>query len=101
MTTTDTYQTSGTSPPPAGAHSPVFSTPSEPPPIPEELIEALAVLLAEALVADIRQYPTLAEVEPSQAPTVESPSGLDRQSRPARSRASIANRWPAVGRQTE
>ena len=31
------------------------------PPFPAELVEAIAALLADARVADIRQYPTLAK----------------------------------------
>jgi hypothetical protein len=50
----------------------------------DELIEELARLLAEALIADIRQYPNLSELQPNPEPTVESSSGLDRTDPPAR-----------------
>ena len=50
------------------------------PPLPPELVEALASLLADAIVSDIRQYPNLAEVQANHEPTVESPSGLHRRS---------------------
>jgi hypothetical protein len=87
MTTTDTfYQTSGTSPP-GRADSRLLPAPSETPSMSEELIEALAALLADALVADIRQYPNLAELKAKSNQTVESPSGLDRRTRSSRSRA--------------
>jgi hypothetical protein len=50
----------------------------EPSALPPELIEDLVRLLAEAIVADIRQYPNLAEPQPNPEATVESRSGLDR-----------------------
>jgi hypothetical protein len=37
-------------------------------PLPEELVEALAALLAEALVNDIRQYPDRRDLTPDGAP---------------------------------
>jgi hypothetical protein len=78
MTTTDSFTVTGSSPPvPAPAT----------PPLPPELIDALARLLADALIADIRQYPNLAELKVKCEPTVESPSGLNRTLRSARSRA--------------
>lgn len=49
-------------------------------PLPPELVETLAVLLADAIVADIRQFPNLAELQPNGQLTVESPSGLNRRS---------------------
>jgi hypothetical protein len=67
MTTSETFFTSSGS-----------SPPMDEPSLPPELIEALATLLADALVADIRQYPNLAEVQANQEPTVESPSGFNR-----------------------
>src|SRR5215470_2051890 len=58
------FTTSGSSPP-------AEDTDSQP--LSPELIDALANLLADALVADIRQYPHLAEVEASLVSTVEPP----------------------------
>lgn len=55
------------------------------PPLVPELVEALAGLLAEAIVTDIRQFPNLAELQPNGQLTVESPSGLNRR-RPRRKR---------------
>jgi hypothetical protein len=53
------YRTSGSSPPKEHHDNRVGPDPSSgEPPLPEELVEALAGLLAEALVQDIRQYPT-------------------------------------------
>jgi hypothetical protein len=69
MTTETFFTTSGSSPP-------VDDT--DGPPLPPELVEALASLLADALVADIRQFPNFAELQPNHEPTVESPSGLHR-----------------------
>jgi hypothetical protein len=67
MTISDSFFTASGSSPPVDAQ-----------PLPPELVEALATLLADALVADIRQYPNLAEVQTNQESTVESPSGLHR-----------------------
>ena len=68
LTTIETfYQTSGSSPPTADRS-----------PLPPELIEDLARFLADALIADIRQYPNLAALQPNLEATVESPSGHDR-----------------------
>jgi hypothetical protein len=57
------FTATGSSPPPechddTGAHDPRPEDPEPTCSLPEELIEALAGLLAEALVQDIRQYPT-------------------------------------------
>ena len=68
MTPPDSFTTSGSSPP--------VDDPDVPS-LPPELVEALASLLAEAIVADIRQFPNLAELQPNHAPAVESPSGLN------------------------
>jgi hypothetical protein len=70
MTTETFFTTSGSSPP------------VDAPPLPPELVEALAALLADAIVADIRQYPNFVELQTNHEPTVESPSGLNRR-RPA------------------
>ena len=87
MTTTDTfYQTSGASPPSESQAADAGAPLPDPPPLPAELIEDLARLLAEALIADIRQYPNLAEVQSNREATVESPSGLNHKARSARSR---------------
>jgi hypothetical protein len=72
------FASSGASPPPNDGGAP---------PLPPELVDALADLLAEAIVADIRQYPNLAELQWNLEPTVESPSGLNRTRRSAHSRA--------------
>jgi hypothetical protein len=61
------YQASGSSPPVEGDAA-----------LLPELIDDLARLLADALLADIRQYPNLAALQPNLESTVESPSGLDR-----------------------
>jgi hypothetical protein len=74
MTTTDTFYTaSGSSPPAIAAETATPSGASEAPPLPEELIEDLARLLAEAIVADIRQYPNLLELKAESEAIVESP----------------------------
>ena len=88
MTSPDTfYQASGSSPPMSSDAPPDPATPSEPLPLPPELIEDLARLLAEAIVADIRQYPNLAELQPNHDSTLESPSGRNRRGRSAGSKA--------------
>jgi len=56
---------------------------SEVPPLRPELVETLARLLAEAIVADIPQFPNLAELHAKQESTVESPSGPNRRKRSA------------------
>ena len=73
MTPPDSFTTSGSSPP-------VDDT--DTPPLPPDLVEALATLLADALVADICQFPNLAELQRNHELTVESPSGHHR--RPSR-----------------
>jgi hypothetical protein len=76
LTTIDSfYQASGSSPPIAGHDAP-----------PPELVEDLAQFLADAIIADIREYPNLAELKAKPESTVESPSGLDRTDPPARRR---------------
>ena len=45
------------------------------PPWPPDLVEAVATLLAEALVADLREHPNLAPTQPSVASTGVSPGG--------------------------
>jgi hypothetical protein len=96
LTTIDSfYQSTGTSPPSAGADSPMPSAPSDTPAMPEELIETLATLLADALIADIRQYPNLAELPANRESTVESPSGLNRRKRSAHARAAAQSGVPA------
>jgi hypothetical protein len=65
MTTSDSFFTASGSSPPVDAPS-----------LPPELVEALATLHADALVADIRQDPNLAEVHANHKPTVESPTGF-------------------------
>ena len=96
MTSIDTYyQASGSSPP---GHDPVqgvATEPSEPLPLPPELIEDLASLLADAIVADIRLYPNLAELHANQQVTDESPSGHNR-----RRQAGTPADHPPVARQT-
>jgi hypothetical protein len=85
MTTTDSFTVTGSSPPvPAPAT----------PPLPPELIDALARLLADALIADIRQYPNLAELKVKCEPTVESPSGLNRRRRSGRPQAAAQSGAP-------
>ena len=65
------YSTSGSSPPkgrdPAG-HNLHLGEQESHSPLPEELVETLAVLLAEALVNDIRQYPDLGDLTLANAP---------------------------------
>ena len=79
MTSTDTfYEASGSSPPNHDPAQGVATEPSEPLPLPPELIEDLARLFAEAIVADIRQYPNLADLKANQQVTGSSPSGHDR-----------------------
>jgi hypothetical protein len=63
------FTTSGSSPPQEGAHDTAGhgSRPQEQEGaggLPEELVEALAALLAQALVNDIRQYPNLRDLTP-------------------------------------
>jgi hypothetical protein len=66
MTPLNSFVSSGSSPP-------VDDT--DAPPLPPELVEALASLLAEAIVADIRQFPNLAELQPNHEPTASPPLG--------------------------
>jgi hypothetical protein len=74
LTTTDSfYQASGSSPPAAGDAA-----------LPPDLVDDLARFLAGALIADIRQYPNLAPLQPNHEATIESPSGHDRTDPPAR-----------------
>jgi hypothetical protein len=67
------YQASGSSPPVEGDAA-----------LLPELIDDLPRLLADALLADIHQYPNLAALQPKLDATVESPSGFDRTQPPAR-----------------
>ena len=90
VTTTETfYEASGSSPPSHDEALRDATAPSEPLPLPPELIDELARLLAEAIVADIRQYPNLAELKANSEATVESPSGHHR-----RRRARASGRGP-------
>ncbi len=50
----------------------------EPREMPPELVEELAELLAQALLADLRQHPNLAELKAKEQATVVSPTGIDR-----------------------
>jgi hypothetical protein len=52
--------------------------PLEPHEMPPDLVEELGRLLGQALAADIRQYPNLAEWKAARSATVESPPGHDR-----------------------
>jgi hypothetical protein len=74
------FTRSGSSPPADPAHVTRSSetAPSEGQPLPPQLIEELAALVANALVADIRQFPNLAEIQANHDPTVESPRGHNR-----------------------
>jgi hypothetical protein len=74
------YTTSGSSPPPERHEDTAKNNPRPEEQegagsLPEQLVEALAGLLAEALVNDIRQYPDLREVTPSSAAPSEDPVG--------------------------
>jgi hypothetical protein len=53
MATTDSFAASGSLS--AADHTAV-------PPLPPELVEALASLLADAIIADIRQFPNLSDL---------------------------------------
>jgi hypothetical protein len=70
------FQTGGSSPP--GGEP----APDEAASLPEHLVEELAAILADALEADVEQYPNLAEVLTSQAAMVESPPGHDHKAAP-------------------
>jgi hypothetical protein len=100
--TDDTFFTaSGPSPPSDTGHALKSNddAPVERQVLPPQLIEDLAALLASALVADIRQYPNLAEIQAHHDPTVESPRELNRTQRaPARTRRhpSRSRRRPRV-----
>jgi len=74
------FTTSGSSPPGNGAQALTGNeaAPIQPRPLPPELIEELAALLASALVEDIRQFPNLADIKANQDSTVQSPRGHDR-----------------------
>jgi hypothetical protein len=76
----------------SGSSPPVDDT--DTPPLPPELVEALANLLAEAIVADIRQFPNLAELQPNHKPMVESRSGLNRRRRSGRPQAAAQSGAP-------
>ena len=58
------YSTSGSSPPEG---CPNLRVRHDLQPLPEELVEALATLLAQALVNDMRQYPDLPHLTPTGA----------------------------------
>ena len=66
------YSTSGSSPPEEPLHRPdgheVRPEEQESPSLPEEFIEALAALLATALVNDIRQHPNLRDLTSNGTP---------------------------------
>ena len=51
---------------------------SQPDALPAELADQLAELLAEALVADLREFPNLAENKADEEISVDSPRGYDR-----------------------
>jgi len=73
------FTSSGSSPPDDDARvSDQEAGPIEGHPLPPQLIEDLAALLASALIADIRQHPNLAPIQANQDSTVESPWGLNR-----------------------
>ena len=66
------YRTSGSSPPKEchdnrAEPDPRSDEQTDVRPLPEELVEALAALLAQALINDIRQYPDLREATLSSA----------------------------------
>jgi hypothetical protein len=74
--TSDTFFTaSGSSPPSDGGQALTSkdAAPFDGQALPPQLIEDFAALLASALVADIRQFPNLAEIQANHDPTVESP----------------------------
>ncbi len=56
----------------------VKSASQEPVALPAELADQLAELLAEALVADLREFPNLAENKADEEISVDSPRGYDR-----------------------
>ena len=47
-------------------------------PLPDVLVEQLAVILAEALVNDVKQYPQASDIPRIAATPVSSPRGSDR-----------------------
>lgn len=59
-------------------------------PMPSELVAALSELLAAAIVADLREYPNLAECGEKREATVVSPPGLNRNGSPPTTPASRA-----------
>jgi hypothetical protein len=64
------------------------ASPAALPPYPDELIEELAQILADAFHEDIKQYPNLADIPVVAEPTVVSRRGSDRKFRPrSRSKA--------------
>src|SRR5262249_21266666 len=75
------YRASGSPPPGHAPAQGVATGPSEPLALPPELIEALARLFAEAVVADIRQYPNLAELQAKQESTIQAPRSHERRRR--------------------
>jgi hypothetical protein len=97
--TGDTFCTaSGSSPPSDGGRALTSNdaTPFAGQALPPQLIEDLAALLAGALVADIRQFPNLAELKTNEVPTVESPRGHDRrQATPAPAGGGRRHRTPS------
>jgi hypothetical protein len=74
------FTKSGSSPPAAqnGAQEASRAAGGAAPEMPVNLAEELGRILAEALVADIRQYPNLAQLKAAEATTVESPPGHNR-----------------------
>jgi hypothetical protein len=74
-----TFFTMSGSSPPAARQEPDNDAPTDDE-MPPELAQELGRLLAQALVADIRQHPKLAEVHASRGSMVESPPGPNRNS---------------------
>jgi hypothetical protein len=90
------FTTSGSSPPEGCRDHPAEhdlrpDQQENPTPLPEELVEALAALLAQALVNDIRQYPDLQDLTPAGAP-VTAPPGMDARPQQAAGHRHIATR---------
>jgi hypothetical protein len=80
VSTSDTFFTASGSSPPAATDG---ESQGE---APAELVEALVQILASALVADMTQYPNLADLQAKPESTVESPSGHARRERRAPAR---------------
>jgi hypothetical protein len=77
---------------PRSHHEDAESGPSRENALPEHLVEELASILADALVADVGEFPNLAELQASREDTIQSRRGLDRPEAPVPEPAHVSVR---------